>query len=109
MDLCNVYADRNVAVQNSTLAFTKLYAAYGILFGRGIFSRLFSVSILRYLGDISFECFLIHQLVIRQYIACGGAPAISIIGNAFSIIFCVICTVLMAGLISNAKLKNKIN
>lgn len=79
------------------------------LFGRGIFSRLFSVSILRYLGDISFECFLIHQLVIRQYIACGGAPAISIIGNAFSIIFCVICTVLMAGLISNAKLKNKIN
>ena len=38
MDLCNVYADRNVAVQNSTLAFTKLYAAYGIfIWQRNIF------------------------------------------------------------------------
>ena len=72
--------------------------------GRGILSQVFRFNPLRYLGDISFECFLVHQIVIYLYTKVCGLSVMSKLGNLFSIGFCIVMTVMISSLISNAKL-----
>ena len=73
--------------------------------GKGVVSKVFNLGFLRYLGDISFECFLLHQIVIIIYKNVTGLEAISILGNVFSILICLIITVMIASLISKKQLK----
>ena len=73
--------------------------------GKGAFSSLFRLSVLRYLGDISFECFLIHQIVIHLYRTMSGLDVISKLGNLFSMSFCLLLTIMVASLISDCKIK----
>ena len=75
--------------------------------GKGALSSLFRLNILRYLGDISFECFLLHQIVINLYRTVTGLDAVSELGNLFSMSFCLIFTILVASLISDCKIKNE--
>lgn len=75
--------------------------------GKGALSSLFRLNFLRYLGDISFECFLIHQIMINLYRTMSGLDAVSRLGNLFSMLFCLIFTVMVASLISNCKIKRE--
>ena len=66
--------------------------------GKGIISNLFRKKVLVYLGDISFECFLIHQIVIYFYKQSIDVDATEIVGRLFSIIFCLILTIMIANI-----------
>lgn len=65
-------------------------------FGKGILSDLFKVRFLRHLGDITFECFLIHQVVINEYVVNAGAAGTGKAGKLFSLVFCLVMTLLLA-------------
>lgn len=68
--------------------------------GRGAVSKIFRLSALKALGDISFACFLIHQIVIQIYRMTSGITESSIEGNLFSLLFCLVVTILMANMVS---------
>ena len=74
--------------------------------GHGAISSLFRLNFLRYLGDISFECFLLHQVVIHLYTKLSGVESVSVLGNVFSILFCLIFVIMTASIISKRKIKN---
>lgn len=76
-------------------------------FGKGIISSIFQKRLLKYLGDISFECFLLHQIIIRAYSINSGLGAVSKLGNLFSILFCLSITVLIASLISKRSIHKR--
>ncbi len=75
--------------------------------GKGAFSSLFRLNFLRYLGDISFECFLLHTIVIYLYRTLSGVDAVNNLGKLFSMLFCWIFTIMAASLISNCKIKKE--
>lgn len=79
-----------------------LISVFGM--GKGVVSKLFSIKPLRYLGDISFECFLLHQIILFLFTSFSGVVGISKLGNLFSIVFCLMITVLCAALISDSKM-----
>lgn len=64
----------------------------------GIFSRMFSWKGFEILGDISFECFLLHQLIFTYYVEAnwGANAALSGLGRAFSQTYILGITVLLA-------------
>ena len=63
--------------------------------GYGMLSRLFRTKLFKVAGDISFECYLIHYIVIMTYDRlCIGA--VSWWGNFFSLAFCFGLTILSA-------------
>lgn len=76
-------------------------------FGKGIISDLFKVRFLRHLGDITFECFLIHQLVIYIYVVNSGVGGTSKPGKLFSLVFCLLITLLLAEVAKRGSVKNR--
>lgn len=69
------------------------------LAGQGLLSDIFRKKKLVYLGDISFECYLIHQLIlIRFAINLSSIPA-SVPGNMFVFLFSFVFSLLIAGFI----------
>ena len=68
--------------------------------GKGRVSRFFRVPILRRLGDISFECFLIHQIVIQIFRMISGIMENTVEGNVFSLFFCFTVTILMSMMVA---------
>lgn len=87
----NYWMNRNVAwlVPN-----TLLLAVFSI--GGGWMSRLFRRRALVYLGDISFECYLVHQIIlVRLAIATEGCPQ-SAAGNVFCFLFSLLLTLTTA-------------
>lgn len=77
------------------------------LVGRGWVSRFFQRKELVYLGDISFECYLLHQqLLIRFAVNLSGKPA-SLPGNVFIFLFTLLFSLLMAGYIHGRRLYKK--
>ena len=73
--------------------------------GMGLFSKFFQNHYLKLLGDISFECFLIHQIILHIYYEMSGVRSVSILGNVFSILYCLILTIMAALLIHKFTLK----
>lgn len=67
-------------------------------FGNGWISKLFSCKLLKWLGDISFECFLLHQIVENLYAKLNGG-SISRMGDLFALAFCMVITVVFATLL----------
>lgn len=80
-----------------------LICTFGI--GKGYISSWFSLSIPCYLGNISFECFLIHQILIYIYRLCSGVENPGCLGKLFSLMFCICITVAIASLVSHKKIK----
>ena len=76
-----------------------LILIYG--FGKGYISTLFRKRYFVLLGDISFECFLIHQIVAILYIKLVGSIPSTIIGNTFSIVYILFITLSIAYYIHN--------
>ncbi len=78
--------------------------------GNGLLSRLFAAKPLHWLGDISFECYLLHSVVITVYQRSALLPEPTPITNAFSLVFCLLITIALAAVIHTAagyrRLKN---
>lgn len=78
-------------------------------FGKGILSDLFKIKILRHLGDLTFECFLIHQVLIHEYILNAGVGGNSKPEKLFSLVFCLIMTLLLAEGAKRAQCRSRLN
>ena len=77
------------------------------ILGKGVLTDIFRFKPLVILGNISFECYLLHQIVIHDYFINSGVGLIHLsrIGNAFNILLCLLITILLAFLISTAEKK----
>ena len=64
--------------------------------GKGILSRLFSHPALVRLGDVTFECYLIHSLVIPSYSRYNHFDTTYTLGCLFSLAACFALTYLLA-------------
>ncbi len=77
------------------------------LAGQGWLSSLFRRKELVYLGDISFECYLLHQLILMRFaINLSGAEP-SVPGNVFVFLFSLLFSILMAGYIHGKRMHEK--
>ena len=65
-------------------------------FNAGYISKMFSSKLLVKLGDLSFGCFLIHPLVISILSKIHKISGITMLGNAFCRLFCLLLTLLLA-------------
>ena len=79
---------------------------YGL--GKGYISQIFRNKILVLLGDLSFECYLLHQIIIRVFVNLNDIAHISIIGDLWAQAFCFFCTLFLAYLLHGRPLKPKI-
>lgn len=77
-------------------------------FGKGYISQLFRIKFLVTLGNISFECFLLHQIIILIYLNMSKTPAITTSGNLFSVCISLLITVSIAYFIYDRNLDKKI-
>lgn len=69
------------------------------LIGGGYISEIFKNKYLVMLGDISFECFLLHHVIINIYSRLSLVGNISRLGNIFSIVTCLISTLVISYII----------
>lgn len=76
--------------------------------GKGWVSGLFRWKPLVCLGDISFECFLIHNVFLVQYAVLHGNQALSQSENAAVFLFCLGMSILLALVIHRFPEKRKI-
>ena len=74
--------------------------------GGGYFSKIFSAKPLVALGDISFECFLIHQVVLMGYTAAVPVASYTALTKLFSLAFCL-CGTLVLSFAANRVLQKK--
>lgn len=75
--------------------------------GMGWVSSLFRWRPLVKLGDVSFECYLIHYILIMQYAIFHGNQELSQLENAAVFLYCLALTVLLAFLIHNFSEKSR--
>jgi peptidoglycan/LPS O-acetylase OafA/YrhL len=57
-----------------------------------------------FLGDISFECYLLHQVIIMLYSQANGWDSLGTLGNAYALTVCMAVTLCLAWVVSNVKL-----
>lgn len=65
-------------------------------FGKGLLSVFFRTKLLKWLGDISFECYLLHQIILTIYVKLSGVGQQSVLGCLFSLFLCMVTTVIFA-------------
>lgn len=71
--------------------------------GKGAVSDLFRWKPLVWLGDISFECFLFHGMIVARYEINHGWAIASPLDQAVAFFFCLAVTLLAASLLHKAK------
>ena len=71
-----------------------LLAVFG--FGMGWVSRLFRCRPLVALGNLGFECFLIHMIVVNGFTFLNPGAADSAAGKVFAFVFCLTVTLVLA-------------
>ena len=81
-------------------------AVFGL--GKGFLSQIFKNRFLVMLGDISFECYLLHQIIIRLFVNLNDIAHISLIGDIWAQAFCFFCTLFLAYLLHGRPLMPKI-
>lgn len=80
---------------------------YVFSIGKGLLSKLFRLSFLRYLGDLSFECFVAQSIITELYIRCSYSHNFCILDKTFSLVFCLLLILLVSSLISKVTIKTK--
>ena len=76
--------------------------------GRGWISELFRKDPLRYPGDISFEFFLIHSMVLKTFIAItDSATLVTYRGDLLSMYGCMVLSLMMAALAPQKPFRSK--
>lgn len=78
-------------------------------FGNGLLSRLFSLKPLVRLGDVTFECYLIHSLIIPVYSKFNKFDLSYTLGCLFSLALCLLLTYLIALFIHRPEKKQTSN
>ncbi len=73
-------------------------------FGKGWISQLFRWRPLAWLGDISFECYLLHQMIILRYMVSNTVAPVPVAGQAFAFFYCLLLTVLLAAMVHKTPL-----
>lgn len=76
---------------------------YVFFAGKGAISAVFKRKLLITLGDISFECWLIHQIMIIVYSNMSGVNTVTKLGNLFSSVFCLGLTIGLSYLVSGKR------
>ena len=61
-------------------------------FGKGLLSKLFSSKALVHIGNVTFECYLIHSLIIPLYGKFNKFDTSYTLGSLFSLAFCLLLT-----------------
>lgn len=87
---------------------TNIFLIFIFGIGRGKISSFFKIKYLRYLGNISFECFLLHPLVLSAYRRCVKIDPSNKVAVVFFILFCLYLVTMIASLISKCKYKKMI-
>lgn len=72
-------------------------------FGEGWLSRLFRLRPLVILGDISFECFLIHNLLIMRLAVSTPALAETLSGRITGFVFCLLLSIMLSVFVHGTK------
>lgn len=70
--------------------------------GKGLLSVFFRTKLLKWLGDVSFECYLLHQIILTIYVRLSGVEQQSFLGCLFSLFLCMVTTVVLAIYFKNA-------
>ncbi len=65
-------------------------------FGGGWLSKLFRLKPLVYLGNISFECYVLHHTIIRRYLIHNYVETETVATQIFSYLYCLLLTLLTA-------------
>ena len=76
-------------------------------YGKGHVSQLFRKKPLKWLGDVSFECYIVHDLVIRIMIGLHGSDSVSTLGNIFFIVYIFAVVLLVVLFIKDVNLGQK--
>lgn len=76
-------------------------------YGKGHLSQLFRKKPLKWLGDISFECYIVHGIVIRIMIDLYGSDSVSTLGNIFFIVYIFAVVLLVVVFIKDVNLGQK--
>ena len=71
--------------------------------GAGWVSQLFCWRPLVRLGDISFECYLIHQIILKLYMFSNFIPETSQTGKIVSFLYCLFITLMLSSLLNPGK------
>lgn len=66
------------------------------IFGRGKLSDLFRLSPLVHLGNITFETYLVHQIIIFAFCFRNGWSSFSRLGNLFALSLCMFVTLVIS-------------
>lgn len=77
--------------------------------GHGYLSKLFENKYLKMLGDISFECYLLHQMILRIYTKSTKFVNTTLLGRIFSIVVCLLITIILAYIIHGRPLREQVN
>lgn len=78
-------------------------------YGKGYLSQLFRRKVLKWLGDISFECYIVHGIIIELMIALNGRDAVSVLGEIYYVAYCFILSLLVGAVIKNLNLNQKVD
>ena len=73
-----------------------LYHPLVFIFGRGKLSDLFRLSPLVHLGNITFETYLVHQIIIFAFCFRNGWSSFSRLGNLFALSLCMFVTLVIS-------------
>lgn len=73
-----------------------LFLIFVFMVGYGRVSYLLKSKCLVHLGDISYECFMVHQIVIHEYCQNNGWENYNRSGKLFSFVFCMAISVVIA-------------
>ncbi|CBK73299.1 Predicted acyltransferases [Butyrivibrio fibrisolvens 16/4] len=84
--------------------FASIFLILVFMLGYGNISVGLRAKPLVFLGDISFECYLFHQIIITIYAHINGWDSLGTLGNAYALTVCMAVTVCLSWLVSNVKL-----
>lgn len=80
------------------------FVIFIFLLGKGHISDFFKNIFFQRLGDISFECFLLHQILIHEYTVNNPNLPVNIGTNIFSLLFCYTMVIIIANFLYTKRL-----
>ena len=69
-----------------------LFTLFIFTIGKGYISKLFMLKPFVFLGSITFECFILHQMIMNFYLSCVKIESYSFAGKLFSVLYCLFLT-----------------
>ncbi len=83
-----------------------LFTLFIFTIGKGYISKIFCAKPLVFLGNISFECFILHQMIMTFYVNITKIETYTFAGKLFSVLYCLFLTLIASSFIYMQKKKN---